>query len=85
MISEHIEEYSVFSDGFRGVPDGWHTLRAFNFLVGENSSGKSSFLQLLQILDSREHLLYFDVCGIVDGIDTPWDVISRISKSPTGN
>lgn len=81
MINKRIDKYALFSRDFRGLPDGWHNVRACNFLVGENSTGKSSFLQLIQLIDSREHMVFLDICGIVDGIDTPFDVCSRLSGS----
>ncbi len=79
MLNERIDGYAAFSKGFRGLPDGWHNLLACNFLVGQNSSGKSSFLQLIEILDSREHILLLDIEGIVEGLDTPSDICSRAS------
>ncbi|MFH5772700.1 AAA family ATPase [Paracoccus sp. NGMCC 1.201697] len=81
MINKRIEKYAIYSKSFRGAPDGWHNIRACNFLVGENSTGKSSFLQLIEILDSREHLVLMDISGIVDGLDSPSDICSRISGS----
>jgi predicted ATP-dependent endonuclease of OLD family len=81
VINNRLEKYAVFSKDFRGMPDGWHNLQACNFLVGENSTGKSSFLQLLQLLDSREHSMLLDVCGIIEGIDTPFDICSRMTGS----
>lgn len=80
MVNKRLEKYALFSKGFRGLPDGWHNLRACNFLVGENSTGKSSFLQLIQLIDSREHMVLFDICGVVDGIDTAFDVCSRLAN-----
>lgn len=77
MINRRIEKYAVYSKNFRGLPDGWHNIRSCNFLVGENSAGKSSFLQLIQLLDAREHSIFFELCGIVEGLDTPSDVCSR--------
>lgn len=81
MVNSKIEKYAVYSKGFKGLPDGWHNIRACNFLVGENSTGKSSFLQLVQLIDTREHMVFFDLCGAVKGIDTSFDVCSRINKS----
>lgn len=81
MVNKRIDKYAVYSKGFRGVPDGWHNLRSCNFLVGENSTGKSSFLQLIEILDSREHLSLMDISGIVEGLDSPSDLCSRLSGS----
>lgn len=81
MLNEKIEDYAIYSRGFRGLPDGWYNLKSCNFLVGENSSGKSSFLQLIEIIDSREHALFLDITGIVEGLDTPFDICSRASSS----
>ncbi|MFD2842254.1 AAA family ATPase [Paracoccus cavernae] len=81
MINKRLQKYAAYSKSFRGAPDGWHNIRSCNFLVGENSTGKSSFLQLLEILDSREHLILMDITGVVDGLDSPNDICSRISKS----
>lgn len=80
-VNKRVEKYAIYSKGFRGLPDGWHNIRSCNFLIGENSTGKSSFLQLIEIIDSREHMVFFDLCGIVDGVDTPFDVLSRVSGS----
>lgn len=44
----------VFSENFRGSPDGWSNLLDANFLVGENSTGKSSFGRLLKLIWSVE-------------------------------
>lgn len=81
MLNDRIEDYAIFSRGFRGLPDGWYSLTNCNFLVGENSSGKSSFLQLVEIIDSREHALLLDITGIVEGLDTPFDICSRASNA----
>lgn len=81
MVNNKIEKYAIYSSGFRGLPDGWHNIRSCNFLVGENSTGKSSFLQLIELIDSREHMVFMDILGIVKGLDTPLDVCSRTSGS----
>ncbi|WIV52036.1 AAA family ATPase [Marivivens sp. LCG002] len=81
LLIDSLEYYSVFSENFKGTPHGWHRILNCNFLVGENSTGKSSFTQLIELLDSRHHLHYFDVLGSVDGIETVFDVVSRLSGS----
>lgn len=81
MVNKRIEKYAIFSDGFRGIPDGWHNLRSCNFLVGENSTGKSSFIQLVELIDSRAHMAFLDVLGVVTGIETASDVCSRASRA----
>ncbi len=81
MVNKRLEKYALFSQDFKGLPNGWHNLRACNFLVGENSTGKSSFLQLIEVIDSRSHMLFLDLLGAVDGIESVFDVCSRISGS----
>jgi len=78
LLNRNIEKYAIFSKGFRGLPDGWHNLRPMNFLIGENSTGKSSFLQLIEIIDSPNYHVFLDLCGVVPGIDTAFDVCSRL-------
>jgi hypothetical protein len=47
----------VFMHNFRGFSDTLLPLHHINFLVGENSTGKSSFLKLLYVL-SRPHFWF---------------------------
>lgn len=79
MVNQRLEKYAIYSKDFKGLPDGWHNLRRCNFLVGENSTGKSSFLQLIELMESRAHMVFLDFLGTVEGIDTVSDVCSRIS------
>lgn len=81
MVNRKLEKYAIYSKDFRGLPNGWHNLRSCNFLVGENSTGKSSFLQLIELIDSRAHMLFLDILDAVSGIETVFDVSSRISGS----
>ncbi len=81
MVNKRLEKYALFSKDFKGLPNGWHNLRSCNFLVGENSTGKSSFLQLIELIDSRSHMLFLDILDAVDGIESVFDVCSRISGS----
>ncbi|PLX39106.1 MAG: hypothetical protein C0606_00750 [Hyphomicrobiales bacterium] len=77
MRNDRPAKFAVFAENFRGMPNGWHNILACNFLVGENSTGKTSFMQLIEIIDSRQHQLLFEICGIVEGINTAFDVCSR--------
>lgn len=81
MVNQRLEKYALYSEDFKGLPNGWHNLRACNFLVGENSTGKSSFLQLIELIDSRAHMWYLDILDAVDGIESVSDVCSRLSGS----
>lgn len=40
---------NVYVHNYRGFSDAWIPLRKVNFLVGENSTGKSSFLDLINV------------------------------------
>ncbi len=44
----------VYSKNYRGAPNGWSTVGSANFLVGENSTGKSSYGLLLKSIFSSE-------------------------------
>ncbi|RBO51474.1 hypothetical protein DSD19_19600 [Rhodovulum sp. BSW8] len=81
MVNSRLEKYALFSKDFKGLPNGWHNLPSCNFLVGENSTGKSSFLQLIELIDSRPHMLFLDILDAVDGIESVFDVCSRMSGS----
>lgn len=38
----------IYMDGYRGFNETWVPIHQVNFLVGENSTGKTSFLELLE-------------------------------------
>ena len=42
----------VYIDNFRGFVDAVVPIRQVNFLVGENSTGKTSFLELIEALSN---------------------------------
>lgn len=60
--NERTMSFYTYSQDFRGAPNGWTPLFRGNFLVGENSTGKSSYLKLLKIVVSTDfqvrHLVY---------------------------
>jgi len=43
----------IYLDNYRGFSDEFIPLKSVNFLVGENSSGKTSFLSSLKVLGSQ--------------------------------
>ena len=51
-----IDDYTLYVDNFRGFTDTHIPILDVNFLVGENSSGKTSILSLLKLM-SDERLL----------------------------
>lgn len=76
-MSEPETYFSAYSEKFRGLPDGWHKLKKVNFLVGENSTGKSSFIQLLTLLSSQQFLYSGQATGVIPSISSAHDFISR--------
>jgi predicted ATPase len=44
---------AIYIDNFRGIEDSLIELKTVNFLVGENSTGKTSFLAAIKILGSQ--------------------------------
>jgi AAA domain, putative AbiEii toxin, Type IV TA system len=51
-----IDQHTLYVDNFRGFRDAYVPIADVNFLVGENSSGKTSLLSLLKLM-SEERLL----------------------------
>jgi AAA15 family ATPase/GTPase len=47
---------AIYLDNFRGFQDSLINLKEVNFLVGENSAGKSSFLSIFKILSDLNFL-----------------------------
>jgi len=70
-------EATIYSVGFKGLPDGWKTLKPVTFVTGENSSGKTSLLDLIDILDSHEFNLNNDVLGATDESRDWFDILSK--------
>lgn len=52
-----IDRHTLYLDNFRGFKDAYVPVADVNFLVGENSSGKTSILNLLKLM-SGERLLF---------------------------
>lgn len=74
----------VYMDNFRGFSDTIVPLDRVNFLVGENSSGKSSFMKLLYML--HEDSFWFDL-NIPQNVDAELgnfnDIVSAHSNDKT--
>jgi len=49
--------FATYSKNFRGSPNGWVHICRSNFLVGENSTGKSSYLKLFKVVMSADFQL----------------------------
>lgn len=70
----------IYSDGFKGLPDGWKSLKRVNFIVGENSSGKTSLFDLLEILAASDFSFLNQILGVVEGLQDADDVIRRSKR-----
>ena len=89
--------YSVFMDNYRGFSETIIPLRSATFLVGENSTGKSSLLSLLYLFSTSHFWLdpnfapseFCDLGGFKDivsacGPDTERFTIGLLSAPKTG-
>jgi hypothetical protein len=72
------KEY-FFSENFRSLEKGWKQARQVNFLVGESSSGKTSWMYLMKILTSQGFNLGMNISDEFDFLTSPSDLISRKS------
>ena len=50
----------LYVDNYRGFKNTFITLKKVNFLVGENSSGKTSLLKLMKVLSDQTFWLHLD-------------------------
>ena len=76
----------IFSEKFRGSPDGWQEVLDANFLVGENSTGKSSFGKLVKIIWSSEFQIGNRVIIQSNHINEFSDFMSKLPrKKPTAD
>ena len=57
----------VYIDNFRGFTASWIPLTQVTFLVGENSTGKTSFLELLETLSAMSFWVFEPRFGIPGG------------------
>jgi predicted ATPase len=73
-------DIALFSKGFKGLPNGWKPISPITFVVGENSSGKTSLLDLVSLLDSSNFNLFSQFLGSVLGLDQANDVVTRFGE-----
>lgn len=66
----------IFVDNYRGFTEALIPIRDVNFLVGENSTGKTSILGLLKLLSPHEFWLQNDFDLRQVGLGTFRDVVS---------
>lgn len=72
----------IYIDNYRGFSNAVVPLQQVNFLVGENSTGKTSFLGLIETLSSMTFWLFDPRFGTPDGDQKHFlDLVSASSKS----
>lgn len=76
-----IGQYVLYLDRFRGFENTYIPLTNVSFLVGENSSGKTSILKILKLMASRDFLPQNDFGGEDTGLTTASDIISQENRS----
>ena len=73
----------LYLDNFRGFDDSCIPLKKVNFLVGENSTGKSSVLSIIQLLSSFRFWFDLNFNTEVVSLGTFEDIVSVSSKDKT--
>lgn len=71
---------SVYMNNFRGFTRTVVSIRSVNFLVGENSTGKTSFLALVELLSKPEFWFGFDFNAGNYEFGGYRDIVSALSK-----
>ncbi|MCC6631637.1 MAG: AAA family ATPase [Gammaproteobacteria bacterium] len=74
---------SIYLDNFRGFQNSYMELQTVNFLVGENSSGKTSLLWAVRLLFGREFWMNPAFSAKDGGLGNFHDIVSANSADPT--
>ncbi|WP_375205887.1 AAA family ATPase [Hyphococcus sp.] len=72
-------EILFYSENFRGAPNGWTPVDNATFLVGENSTGKSSFGMLGEIVLSSSFITSSGCSDVIKRLDSFDDFWSKMS------
>jgi AAA15 family ATPase/GTPase len=67
----------IYIDNYRGFSDAVVEIKDVNFFVGENSTGKTSFLGLLKLLSSEDFWFNMEIDPRRVGFGTFKDVLSK--------
>jgi AAA ATPase-like protein len=73
----------LFVDNFRGFDNAYVPILDVNFLVGENSTGKTSFLGLLKLIASQRVMFHHDFGDEDVNFGNFGDMVSAHSKDRT--
>ncbi|WP_025599313.1 AAA family ATPase [Burkholderia sp. WSM2230] len=72
---------NVYMHNYRGFSDAWIPLRKVNFLVGENSTGKSSFLDLVNVFYEFQFWMLIPAFRVSNGAQKHFlDLVSAASS-----
>jgi predicted ATP-dependent endonuclease of OLD family len=79
------DEHTLYVDNFRGFRDAYIPISDVNFLVGENSSGKTSLLSLLKLMSEGRVLI--DSQFLAEDVDlgTFEDIASAHTDNPSNS
>ncbi len=76
------EQHTLYADNFHGFQDAYIPIADVNFLVGENSSGKTSLLSLLKLMSVDRFLLDNQFTADDVDIGTFDDIVSAHATNP---
>ncbi|WP_321501163.1 AAA family ATPase [Breoghania sp.] len=76
LLGEKMIELKVFAKNFRGFRRINIELASVNFIVGDNSSGKSSILHLINCIFTESFLRKYNIVGSSEKVSSSVDVLS---------
>jgi len=71
----------IYVDNYRGFSDTYIPVKDVNFFLGENSTGKTSILSLINLLDAPEFWLRQDFNTAEVQLGTYKDIVSTVSNN----
>jgi hypothetical protein len=77
------DRHTLYVDNFRGFSDTYIPISDVNFLVGENSSGKTSILSLLKLMSEDRLLIDSQFLGEDVDLGTFRDIASTHTHDPS--
>jgi hypothetical protein len=79
---EMIDQHTLYVDNFRGFSDVYVPISDVSFLVGENSSGKTSLLSILKLMSAERLLLENQFLADDVDLGTFQDIVSAHTANP---
>lgn len=78
-----IDRHTLYVDNFRGFKNTYIPISHVNFLVGENSSGKTSILSLLKLMSDEKLLMEGQFLADDVDLGTFRDIVSANAQDPS--